>query len=706
MAKKTKTPGNPTAQQNVDAAAGKFDKKSGKKPQKSNPDSDESDPKKKFIPLPPARKRLAALKRSQKLKKAFQDDYDRFYRYYQGDYSKKGRGRRCDPYTQMSVNIVYSHVEIITPAIFSGFPALKVRPKPKVGEPREQAEARARSMELTLMYWFKELGVDETLRDVFLDTFFGAAFVEVGWETEIDDREQNYETEDGAEVKGPDITTLKDRPFIVRHELRNMFLDSDARSRRDCLWYGIEEVMKWNDFLASSRFSDKAKKLVKPQLYPMTEEEKDSGDRFNDTSDKEWVQIFTIWDRECHKVYVVAEGYDFYLNGEEGEDWPYEIEYKDDPFPICVHDAKRDRNTPYTWSEFKAYEPQIIELNRLRQANQIHVKTALPKYIYTDAFGNKQDVNKLMNAKSDEAVKVENLEAIKQLPIADMPKDNHIMAVTAKEDLIEVSGLNEYQGIMANTATEASIEEGRSKMRKTMRSKLWEQFVVEIGAKLAQLCQQNMDEAIVVEIAGPNGTEWLNVSKEQIQGEFFFDIEPGVMEYKNEALRMQQFLKFSELMGNDPNVNKRALISRGAQMFDFSPEDILVPVDELPKPVPPEPTLKFKDIDPLGISDPAIMNQFLISALRQNGVDVGPMVDKMTGAEEVGQNSPMQRLLMAAKGKPMPDQSQPGAPRAPGGAPAPAPPGKNMAGNGASPNGNESMAPVVGNLNMGGNPAE
>lgn len=702
----------PSPEANVAEAASRYEKKSGAKPKKKEPASTEK--KQKALPIPGAKKRLAQLKRSETLRKPFLEDAERFFRMYQGDYSKKGRGSKRD--SQMSVNIIYSHVEIVTPAIFSGFPALKVRPKPKVGESTKEAESRAKSMELVINYWFKELGVDEMLRDVFLDTFFGPAFVEVGWETIIDDREVNAEGEDGECVEGPRVMALKDRPFIIRHEFRNIFLDSDARGPRGNRWIGVEEVILWNDFQASSAFTDKAKKAVSPQLYPTGDDERDngSGSRDADTSEKEWMRIYTIWDKDAQQKYVLTDGYPGYLNSddENGEPWPYEMEYKDDPFPICIHHAKRDRNTPYSWSEFRAYEAQIQELNRNRQALQIHVKAALPKYMATSALGTKAEMNKLVNARSDEITVVGNPSALSIVPVAEMPKDSYQMAVMAKEDLLDVSGLQEYQGgSLADTATEASIIEGRSKMRKTMRSKLWEQFVVEIGAKLAMLCQQNMDESIAVEIAGPNGIEWLHVTKEQIQGEFFFDIEGGSMEYKNEAVRMQQFLKFSELMAQDQNVDKRALISKGAQMFDFQPEDILIPLDKMPLPPPPEPTLKFKDIDPLAIDDAALMNQFLLSALRQNGVDVNEIVDEKTGAEEVGSKGMMARLLLAAKGakeKKLGAGGQPGPkPLVPGQSAPQAQPeggGKDMADNGANPNGNPALPPVQGNLNQGGNP--
>lgn len=711
--KKPLEPQKKSLQANVNAAAKAFDdaagenpENSGKIPVKTGKKGAKGEEKPKMIPRPNAKKRLSQIHRSEKLRKPFLEDSDRYHRMYQGDYSRRGRGRKRDD--RMSVNILYSHVEIITPAIFSGFPALKVRPKPKVGESTDQAELRARNMELVITYWFKELAADEILRRVFFDTFFGPACAEVGWETEIDDREDDFESEEGSVMPGPRVTTLKDRPFIIRREFRNLILDPDARSRRECRWIAIEEVMKWNDFQASSAFTEHAKRHVKPQLYPKSAEEKDQGDRPDDVSEKEWVQVYTIWDKESRRKYVVTEGYPRYLNSEddEGEEWPYEMEYKDDPFPICIHDAKPDQSTPYSWSEFRAYEPQIKELNRLRQAEQIHVQAALPKYMYTEDLGDKATVNKLFQSRSDEGTKVNNMEAIKQVPVAEMPKDNHIMAVTAKEDLIEVSGLSEYQGAPnAETATEASIIEGRSKMRKTMRSRLWEQFVVEIGAKLAQLCQQNMDEEVAIQIAGPNGIEWLRVNKDQIQGEFFFDIEPGVMEYKNEALRMQQYLKFCELFGQDPNVNRRGLLSKGARMFDFSPEDVLLPVDQIPTPAP-QPNIKFREIDPLAINDPALMNQFLLTAMRQNGVDVGQIVDQVTGAEEIGSGGMMQKLLLAVRqgkgmapagGAPGPAGAPPNLQALPGGA------GKNMAGNGANPNGNPSLPPVVGNLNQGGN---
>ena len=649
--------------------------------------------KKKSIPSPNAKRWLERIEKSRKAREPFLKDADRFLRMYQGDYSERpGRKRSQD---KMSVNIVYSHVEIVTPAVFSGFPTVRVRPKPKVGESTEAAQVRARNMKLVLDYWAKELAIDEELREVFFDTFFGLAAGELGWETVIEDEEEMTDPEEGGDpISLGTVVTVKDHPFFVRRDARNVYLDPDVTRRRDCRWLAIEEVIPFNDFLASPKFTDKAKKKIKPQQRPNDEQEEKKNwlGRDEVQSEKEWLQVFTIWDKETRRKYVVAKDYQGYLNsdGPEGEEWPYDILYKDDPFPICIHDAKKDRFSAYSWSEFKAYEPQIVELNRIRQSIQIHVKRALPRLIFTSAAGDKQKIQKLMNSRTDEATMLDNISdaAIREFKNAEIPADLYKFNEIAKDDLLNVSSLFEYQNAsIANTATEASIIEGRSNVRKAMRTKLWEQYVVEIFAKLAQLCQQNMDEQVAIQVAGEQGIEWLHVSKDDIQGDFFFDIEPGVMEYKNEDLRKQQLLKFAELSQGDPNVNRRALLGRLADFLDLQPEDVILTPDQIPPPPPPPPNLKFKEIGILEINDAALQNTLLIDAMKQNGVQISPEVEAHVGAGMV-------------KGPPPPSTPHPG----PGGQGGPLkgiPGGKQN----LSPNGDVTKPPVVGNLNAGGNPA-
>ena len=662
--------------------------------QKAETDASKGGEKKqKAIPTPNAKKWMDKIRRSEKVRKEFVQDADRYQRMYQGDYSLKPSKRRN--VDGMSVNIVYAYVEMVVPSVFSGFPYIKVRPKPKSGQDTASVHEQAKNMELVINYWFKELAVDVELRDIIFDSFFGLAGAELGWETEVIEEEPIITGEEGEEKPGKKVITIKDRPFIDRRDFRNIVLDPDAKRLRDCRWIATEEVLHFNDFLSSSLYTEKAKSKVKAQMYPRDTEDKNWLGRDEDNGDKEWIQIYTIWDKDNRKKYCVTKEYMGYLNtdDEEGEDWPYDIDHNSDPYPFEFLEAKRDRMTPYSWSEFKAIEPQIQEVNRIRNAQYIHVKRTLPKYIYTDQVGTKADVAKLMNARSDEAVKLENLDSIRPLQNAEIPQDLWRFAQTARDDLTNISGIMEYQQeSLANTATEASIVQGNLDVRKSMKSRMLEQFVVRMAAKLAQLCQQNMDEKVAIEIAGPKGIEWLEVNKDQIQGEFWYDIEPGNMQYKNQALRQQQLLKFLELTQNDPNANRRYLISQMADELDLSPEDAIVPPEGLPKPPPPPPLIKFKEIDILGINDSGLMNMLVAAAAQQNGLKLTPEMLKAMGALPP---MPPSQGGGGGNGGPMPPPGGGGMPPSVG--------GKDIADTGLNPNGNPSMPPVVGNANLGGN---
>lgn len=640
-----------------------------------------SQEKKGYKPLPKAnaKKWLDRIERSKKLGKPFREDSERFMRMYQGDYSEKpGKKAR---YEHMCINLIYSNIETITPAVFSGFPYIRARPRPKIGQDPTAAQIMAENAQAVIHYWFRKLNTDGELHDVFFDTFFGHAAVELGWETAVEERSGSYEgpedsggddntvTDDATDSPPPDLIAAIDRPFIKRRDPWEVGFDVDQRRRKDGNWLFTREVMRYNDFIESAKFTDDAKKKIKPQIYPENSDvEQTWMGRDEQKGEKEWVELFTVWDKTCRKKYVVSKGYLKFVNTDdpEGEDWEYDIDYKNDPFPICVHDGKRDRKLPYSWSEFKAYEAQVLELNRLRSAMQIHVKRTLPKYVYSAQAGTRHKVAKLMNARSDEAVELDNPSAIAPFPPAEIPIDLKYFAEMSMQDLIKVSGISEYeaQGIQ-KTATEANIDEGRSQVRKSLRSKAWEQFVVEIATKLFQLCQQYMDTQEVIEVAGQAGTEWRAVGKHEIQGEFDFEIEPGIMEYKNESLETQQLLKFAEIAGNDPNVNKRKLISKIAQKFDLSPEDILLTEDQVAASMPPaEPNIEFKDIDPGSITDPVLQQAIIEAAMQQNGVNAPAPAPAMPGTPgEMGMNSPG---------------------------------GKDLAG--GNPNGNPNLPPVSGNL--------
>jgi hypothetical protein len=101
----------------------------------------------------------------------------------------------------------------------------------------------------------------------------------------------------------------------------------------------------------------------------------------------------------------------------------------------------------------------------------------------------------------------------------------------------------------------------------------------EIALRMLALCQQFMDTAKAVRIAGPNATTWLQVSDDDIDGEFFIDVEGGSTQAINPATRyrqgqelLTQIVPMIAQMGYDPEPATKAALS----YMGLNPEHILI----------------------------------------------------------------------------------------------------------------------------------
>jgi hypothetical protein len=105
------------------------------------------------------------------------------------------------------------------------------------------------------------------------------------------------------------------------------------------------------------------------------------------------------------------------------------------------------------------------------------------------------------------------------------------------------------------------------------------------------LCQQFLDAARAVRIAGPNAPTWLQVSEDDIEGEFFIDVEGGSTQAINPATRynqgqqmITQIVPMIAQMGYDPEPALRSAL----QYMGFNPDHVLIKAPPPPAPMMPE----------------------------------------------------------------------------------------------------------------------
>jgi hypothetical protein len=292
--------------------------------------------------------------------------------------------------------------------------------------------------------------------------------------------------------------------------------------------------------------------------------------------------------------------------------WPYEFEVKHDPFPITILHAKTDPFGPISFSEFQAIEDQIWERVRVRSVQAAVARRIAPKYLFQKGAGTKEQIKKLLNSDILSANELNDVGKFGLMPVPEIPNGFFTWDAQLQEDIGNASGLSEFeQGQLANTATEASIAEGRSNVRRSARQNQLEDFIVTVLSKVAALCQQLQLREATFMINPPELSEAeplvFNVSKEQIQGEFELELIPGSMEHVNEETEKRDLLRFLEVAVNSPEVNQRELVKKLAELLGLDVGVVLLSDEDkqrIADAQPKEPTLKFDKIKMENLSGP------------------------------------------------------------------------------------------------------
>jgi len=234
------------------------------------------------------------------------------------------------------------------------------------------------------------------------------------------------------------------------------------------------------------------------------------------------------------------------------------------------------------------------------------------------------------------------------------PADNFVMESKLQDYTQRILGVSDLQiGAMSTAsrvpATAAAAVEGASTTRAMEKMVNVEKASREIGTRLLALCQQFLDEGKAIRIAGPSAPTWLQISAEDIDGEFSVEAEGGSTQAINPASRARQGLEIlSQVvpalanLGYDPsNAVRTALTYMG-----LNPDHMLVRPEAEPAPAGPEAGMAP---DVAGMQGPEAgpggIPPELLAMLAQGGTPP-PVSPEM--------NSPMMQDLSALGGPPVP----------------------------------------------------
>lgn len=469
---------------------------------------------------------------------------------------------------QLAINLAFSTVNVIAPSVSINNPKISIMAR------SQENEHQAVITEAVINYWWRHYDFQPEIHRAVKDMLIlGSGWAKVGYrfsETDAPRPQEQIDQEytdltsqaDQAALEAPEAADLlpsdqdiaesieqtikvvrEDRPFIERVSPFDMFVDPEATCLEDANWICQRIVRSHEDVQRDERYNKKARNEIKP----------DSGVRdYSDSTSKDpekdlaRVTVYEFYDTKRETVSVFTEIGDLFLVSPEKTPFPF-----GHPFVMFRNYDVPDQFYPI--GDLEQIESLQLELNKTRTQMINHRKQNVRKYFYRKrAFGPdglaalQNDVdNTLVPVEDDNAPFADCLQ-----PVPREPLDPQLYNYTSliESDLDRVSGVSEYArgGVpeTRRTATEASIMQDASNARASDKLAIVERAIRHLASRLVQLGQIFLTGDYVARVVGRDGSSmWVPYNRDDIQGEFDFEIEAGSTQPRNETIRRSQSLQ-------------------------------------------------------------------------------------------------------------------------------------------------------------------
>ena len=538
-----------------------------------------------------------------------------------------------------TINMVLPHFTMIINTVSARDPKFVITP---VGGDLAVIERNAQIAQTVLSYYWKRADATSTLRDMTQDmVILGNGFAKVGWaysETTMDRTPEDYDNEinntiatamDDAMMMGEPlseqaVTELvdsvsltqqlveEDEPYVEYVSPYDIFLPANARRMNTARWICQRVRIPMEEAKANDMFNKKAREDLKADTGYV---DSTTLVQYEDKSEGlpavfTYVTLFEFYDMKEQTLCV------FQLDGEEYlYEGPNPHAHRYPPF---VHMRNFNDGGMSCWSfgDLENIAGLQLMINEIMVAELNDLKRVGNKYFINKKVLTPELTKALQDNKPDQVIPLDlpgNMSINEVLvPVQRMatPADNYMMEEKLQAYMQRILGVTDFQvGNIAaanrTPATAAAAVEGASTTRAMDKMTNVEKASREVALRMLALCQQFMDNTKAVRIAGPNATTWLQVSEDDIEGEFFIDVEGGSTQAINPATRyrqgqemLQQIVPVLAQMGYDPEPATRAALS----YMGLNPEHILV------KPTPP-PAPPMPEGPEAGMQDPMAMMQ-------------------------------------------------------------------------------------------------
>jgi hypothetical protein len=549
----------------------------------------------------------------------------------------------------ITVNITASMINDYSPFLVRRNPRFILHPRPKKNDLEhislliEQGKVNS----YVLNYYWEQFGIQDAFRDAIDDGLvYGTGIVKTGWALELAEavnpkRHGKIEMDTKYKVNNPFARRVS--PYMFHFDPQSP--DRSLRTSRwaaELIFMPLQDVVENKQFDRSVRLAIASGKetptTVASYLKAINADDEWVRIEDDDMKGQQLVVLWEYWDNkfETYKVYV--DNIEKPVIEERVSKFPYLDEF----FPYLKWDFIKAVGEPYGWGIPAMIEDQQREKNRIRTTEFHHRR----KY-GTTKFGvthNQIDASELTKLTSDEDevffVKGPVNQVIAPFNAPPINSDNYRVDAIIDEDMRRMLGLDAlHSGGNLPSRTSAREIDARTSLMGTKlqgRVEAVDAFATAIAKQVWKHTQENMDENDLIQIVGEEGKMlWQEVTPEQIQGEFDFEIISSSKEDPDPVQERQQRTQLMQVLFQ----NQEALAASGA-MLDTAAvlkwvldsyerpetEGFIVPMPP-PEPAPPtagnEVALGAGDRDAQIQQEQASAGSAVQGAARGGGVQIG-----------------------------------------------------------------------------------
>ena len=461
-----------------------------------------------------------------------------------------------------SLNYMFAYVKSEIPALYLRDPKIKVNPK------NNTSILSAKIIEKAINYiWRAKKIKRENKKNIFDNFVMGHSWFKTGYTGKFGSIE---------DANGNTYEFIESEDFFgYRVPNENITFNPDAQDPPyDCRWVAHEVWMPLEEAKANKAFKHTEDLTAS---HPSVEEwgilsTSPAEDINRGDPDVSKCKLYEVWDKKTQTVFIISQGCPYYI--QTPKKWPYKLK----GFPFSFLRLNDDPASPYGIPDCYMFEPQVMELMKIRASELDHLKRFNRQLLVAEGHISDDAMALFTQAITGATIPVRTdgkpiSEIVMPVQYPQMPPDAYAIEDRIKMDIIKISGQSDLdQGSMQKTATRSlgelqQIQEGGTK-RRAEKVDILHDFVIDIASNYISLLQQLADVPFYVRVSGEDaqtvieglkkrpsaqmpGSETTNrgftFTKEDIQGEFDLEIVPGSTAPLNQQNQWELLTGLAEL---------------------------------------------------------------------------------------------------------------------------------------------------------------